>query len=54
MNNNQGKQYKNDIQKVKGEYTWSFKISIFTSRKLVYYMSPSHNLNLISQNETQT
>lgn len=25
-----------------------------TNRKLVYYVSPSHNLNLLSQNENQT
>jgi hypothetical protein len=37
-----------------GLFTWTFKISLQTSRKAVFYDSSSHDITLISQNDTQT
>lgn len=34
----------------KADYTWSFKIDIKTSRRLVFFDSPSHNIILTAQN----
>lgn len=38
----------------KADYDWTFKISIRTSRKLVFFDSPSHSVTMISQNQLGT
>jgi hypothetical protein len=37
-----------------GNFTWSFKISLKTTRKVVFFDSNSHDIMLVSQNDTQT
>ena len=37
-----------------GTFTWNFKISLKTSRKVVFFDSNSHDITLVSQNDTQT
>ncbi len=49
-----GRRWVENAQTVQGEYTWTFKITLLTSRKLAYYISHSHNLQLISENPEKT
>ena len=35
-------------------FTWSFKVEVRTTRKLIFFDSPSHDLTLISQNQSAT
>lgn len=37
-----------------GSFTWNFKISLRTTRKVVFFDSNSHDIMLLSQNDTQT
>ena len=37
-----------------GNFTWSFKVELRTTRKVIFFDSPSHDLTLISQNEQGT
>ncbi len=39
---------------VEGAFTWSFNISLQTTRKVVFFDSNSHDITLLSQNDTQT
>ena len=45
---------KKNIPKAKGDFTWSFKIELKTSRKTIFFDSPSHDITLLSQDESQT
>ena len=54
MNELSWKHYVDNHKKIKSKYTWNFKIKILTYRQLTYYMSLSHNLHLISQNDAKT
>ena len=38
----------------KGDFTWNFKVELRTTRKLIFFDSPSHDLTLISQNDQAT
>lgn len=38
----------------KSDFEWSFKLDLKTTRKVLFYKSPSHKLSLLSQNATQT
>ena len=48
------KDKKSDKKKVEGDFTWSFKIELRTTRKTIFFDSPSHDVNLLSQDETGT
>ena len=36
------------------DFTWTFKIDLITKRKVIFFDSPSHDIALLSQNETGT
>ena len=38
----------------KPDFNWSFKIELKTTRKVVFFDSPSHSITLLSQNEQGT
>jgi hypothetical protein len=40
--------------KSEGKFYWNFKVNIQTMRKLIFFDSHSHNLKLVSQNESLT
>ena len=54
MNDINGRRWTENVQSVQGMYTWTFKITLLTSKKLAYYVSHSHNLQLISENAEKT
>jgi hypothetical protein len=38
----------------KAEFDWTFKIDLITTRKVLFFDSPSHNITLLNQNEKGT
>lgn len=45
----------NDNKSVgKAEFDWTFKIDLKTTRKVIFFDSPSHNITLLNQNEKGT
>lgn len=38
----------------KADYDWTFKIDLKTTRKVIFFDSPSHSITMISQNEQCT
>lgn len=40
--------------KVAGSFYWNFRISLKTSRKVVFFDSKSHKLQVLSQNDSKT
>ena len=38
----------------KPNFDWTFKIELKTTRKVVFFDSPSHNITLLNQNEKGT
>lgn len=38
----------------KVDFTWAFKIDIQTTRKVVFFNSPTHSLTLLNQNKKGT
>lgn len=42
------------VQNVEGHYTWNFKITLITTRKIVFHKCSTHDLGLISQNPDST
>lgn len=47
-----GKKKENDREK--SDFTWVFKIDLKTSRKVLFFDSPSHEINLLNQSEDGT
>ena len=45
---------RNEDAKVKGDLYWDFRISLRTTRKVVFFDSHTHDINLASQNDTCT
>ncbi len=45
---------RNEAAKVKGGFYWNFTISLRTSRKVIFFDSNSHDIELISQNDSCT
>jgi hypothetical protein len=41
-------------ENVMGDYFWSFKISLKTAKKVVFFSSPSHEIKLVSHNHNAT
>jgi hypothetical protein len=48
------KAFRNEGYKTEGKFYWNFKISLKTTRKVVFFDSNSHDISLVSQNDTQT
>ena len=38
----------------KADFTWNFKISLKTTRKVIFFDSPSHQIKLVKQNDQGT
>jgi hypothetical protein len=49
-----GKPFDGKVTSAIGEYTWSFKVTLLTSRSLVFCKSTSHELTQTSQNQSKT
>lgn len=45
---------RSEAAKAKGEFYWNFRIDLKTSRKVIFFDSKSHDLQLISQNDPKT
>ncbi|HMT72175.1 MAG TPA: hypothetical protein PKD16_18540 [Saprospiraceae bacterium] len=46
---------KNENKSVgKAEFNWTFKIDLKTTKKVIFFDSPSHNITLLNQNEKGT
>ena len=45
---------RNPTAKAQGEFYWDFKISLRTTRKVVFFDSQSHDINMTSQNDSGT
>ncbi len=60
MNKVEGKTKVSEHMQHKGEssgkpdFDWSFKVDLRTTRKVVFFDSPSHDVTLLSQNEAGT
>ena len=48
------KDRKEGKKEVQGNFTWNFKVEVKTTRKLVFFKSPSHELSCLSQNKDAT
>jgi hypothetical protein len=46
--------FRNEEAKVKGEFYWNFKIALRTARKVIFFDSHTHDIQLISQNDSCT
>ena len=45
---------RNEAARTQGQFYWNFRITLKTSRKLVFFDSNTHDVDLVSQNDTQT
>ena len=45
---------RNEAVKAKGDLYWDFRISLRTTRKVVFFDSHTHDISLVSQNDTCT
>lgn len=45
---------RNDKARSEGLFYWNFKITLKTTRKVPFFDSNSHDIELISQNDTKT
>jgi hypothetical protein len=48
------KAYRNQSAKSKGDFYWNFKIIVKTSKKVCFFNSKSHSIQLLSQNDSKT
>lgn len=49
------KQVKNKTNlSAKPDFKWSFKIDLITTKKVIFFNSPSHNITLLNQNPNVT
>lgn len=46
--------FQNKAAKTKGDYYWNFKITLKTTKKVNFFDSKTHDIQLISQNDSQT
>ena len=44
------KDKKNINKSGKPDFTWTFKVELKTTRKVLFFDSPTHEINLLSQN----